>query len=420
VFKLTKANGGIVWWKVGEGKTRIALTWMFYAVPQPRPLIICSPGAFRQWRDEIELLGISRNVSPKFLSYGMLSRSKGNTLVIDFQKYNCLVIDELWLYKNPRSKRSDTLSKIANRLPSIGLSGSMMTARNIEDLYGQAKAMQLDKKIARSLTDFRQQYCVEMFNYAGFLERYPRRKAVQTIQEKLADNVHIYFPKDRREIRDIKLNVEPTTQQRKIKRELVQTYYYEHNTKYGFKLEIKSAGALLVKLQQISDGFLSDGEGHHIYIESSKLHKLKDLCSELLDARERVLVWVAFRNTAKMLSKVLPFPVVILSGENAFDSETWQRGKAKVCVATVGSGASLNDFKDVGYSVFYSTRFSHLQMQQAKGRTNRKSSQHSCAYYYYLQTEDFPDREVFEMIKKSKATEEMVIYITNKVLASSL
>ena len=32
---------GIVWWKVGEGKTRIALAWMYYVVPEPRPLIIC-------------------------------------------------------------------------------------------------------------------------------------------------------------------------------------------------------------------------------------------------------------------------------------------------------------------------------------------------------------------------------------------
>jgi hypothetical protein len=423
VFRLAKAEEerGICWWKVGEGKTRIALAWMFYVAQEPRPLIICSPGAFRQWIDEIYLLGIEKELEPKFLSYGMLSR-KGRDLVVDFQEYNCLVVDELWLYKNYQSKRSHMLCQITNRLPSIGLSGSMVTARNIEDLYGQAKAMHLDQKIARGMTDFRKQYCIEVANpYHGFIERYPKPKAVEQIQTKLAENIHIYFPKDRIEIRNIDVNVEPTTEQKKIRKELVKTYYYEHQNQHGggFSLEIKSALTLLIKLQQISDGFLTNEEGSAIHIESSKLHRLSEICAELLDAGEGILIWVAFRHTAKMLCELLPFPILLLSGENEFDAEAWRRGKAKVCVATVGSGASLNDFKDVRYALLYSCRFSHVQMQQAKGRTNRKSSQHTCAYYYHMQTEGFPDREVYRMIEESRSTEEMVIYITNKVIAAS-
>ena len=415
--RLAAEERGIVWWKVGEGKTRIALAWMFYVTPDPRPLIICSPGAFRQWLDEIYLLQLEKILDPTFLSYGRLSR-KGKSLEVDFEKFNCLVVDELWLYKNCKSKRSAMLSQITNRLPSIGLSGSMVTARNIEDLYGQAKAIRLDEKIARSLTDFRQQYCVEILNRFGFIERTPKPKAIQQIQTKLASNVHVYFPKDRREIRNITINVEPTIEQTKIRKELVKTYYYEHQEKYGFKLEIKSALSLLVKLQQISDGFLRNAEGLTVSVSSRKQDRLQELCAELLDAGERILVWVAFRHTAKMLREVLPFPVSLLSGENRFDSEAWRKGEAKICIATVGSGASLNDFASVGYALFYSTRFSHVQMQQAKGRTNRKSDLGS-RYYYFLQTEGFPDRDVYRMIEESRTTEEMVIYITNQVITAS-
>jgi len=416
--RLSKENRGLVWWKVGEGKTRIALCWAYYVTGKPRPLVICSPGAFRQWQDEIDLLGLTRELKPRFLSYGMLSR--GKPLVIDFEKFNCLIIDELWLYKNFQSKRSRMIYDISHRVPAIGLSGSMVTARNIEDLYGQARALRLDTLFARNITDFRRQFTIEWKNYAGFMERYPTKKAVEQIQTALQEVAHIYFPKETREIRDITANVDPTIEQAKIKHKLVSTYYYDNETKDGFKLEVTSAAAMLVKLQQVSDGFLRDQEGNIVFIKSSKAIRLRELCTELLDAGERILVWVAFRESANQLRKALPFPVVLLSGEHPFDYHAWRKGEAKVCVATVGSGASLNDFKDVRYAIFYSTRFSHLQVQQAKGRTNRKSSDLACRYYYYLQTTGFPDRDVYEMIEQSRSSEEMVISITNRILANTL
>lgn len=406
---------GIAWWKVGEGKTRIALAWMFYVVPQPRPLVICSPGAFRQWDDEIELLKLKLEV--RYFSYGMLSRKPPD---IDFEKFNCVVIDELWLYKNHLSKRSRKVWQITRRVPSIGLSGSMVTARNIEDLYGQAKAMCLDRMISPGITVFRRDYCIQIENYAGFIERYPKRHAVEQIQSKIADHVHVYFPEERREIRNINVNVEATAAQLKIRRDLVRNYYYEHKDKWGFKLEVKSAASLLVKLQQVSDGFLRDNDGNYLSIASKKMLRLNELCSEFVDAGERVLIWVAFRKTAELLSKSLSFPTVILSGEHAFDASAWKSPKVKACIATVGSGASLNDFADIRYAIFYSMRFSHVQIQQAKGRTNRKSSDAAARYYYYLMTDGFPDWDVLQMIEDSRQTEEMVIMATNKIIANAM
>jgi hypothetical protein len=414
---LAKTGRGIAWWKVGEGKTRIALAWMFYVVPDPRPLIICSPGAFRQWDDEIELLGLE--LKPKYLSYGMLSR-RGQSLIRNFEKFNCVVIDELWLYKNYKSIRSHMIADISRQKPSIGLSGSMVTARNIEDLYGQARAMCLDRMISPNITSFRRDYCIEVLNYAGFIDRFPKKGAVEEIQSKIAKHVHVYFPEEQREIRNIDVHVNPTAVQLKVRHELVRAYYYEHQDKWGFKLEVKSAAALLIKLQQISDGFLRNEEGDCISIKSRKLFRLRELCAELLDAGERIIIWTAFRQSVNLLFKELPFPSVLLSGEHAFDAKAWHSGKANICIATVGSGASLNDFAHLGYAIFYSTRFSHVQVQQAKGRTNRASSEMATRYYYYLQTDGFPDADVLEMVEKSKQTEEMVICATNKIIANTL
>jgi hypothetical protein len=413
-----REDRAIIWWRVGEGKTRIALAWCCYISQKPRPLIICSPGAFRQWHDEIELLKLDKIVKPSFLSYGFLSKQSGFEL--DFDSFNCIVVDELWLYKNHLSRRSRMIRQITNRYPCIGLSGSMMSARNIEEIYGQAKALHLDDKIAPNITAFRRAYCIETTNYAGFIDRYPKKGAVEQITEKLIDNVHIFFPKSRREVRNITVNVEPNLEQARIKRELVKAYYYEHKPEKGkaFTVEVQSATSLLIKLQQVSDGFMHDGQGAFLPVKSSKASKLKELCTELLDAGERVLIWVAFRHTAKMLANLLSVKTVMLTGDAPFDFTTWQHGGAKACVATVGSGASLNDFQDLRYAIFYSCRYSYLNYQQAKGRTDRKASQHPIAYYYHLQTTGFPDRDVYEMLDKSCRAEEYVIRTTTKLIAN--
>jgi hypothetical protein len=434
---LSKTKRGIVWWKVGEGKTRIAIVWAFNVTEHPNPLIICSPFSFRQWMDEIRLVGLEGVFKPSFFSSGMLSTKRGSELLsrllANEEAINCVIVDELWAYKNIRTKRSFVLSQLTKQFPTIGLSGSMVTARNIEDLYGQAFAVGLGPKVAPNITRFRQEFCIEMTNHVGFIERLPKKGAIETIQDRLKQNVHIYFPKEVREIRDITINIEPTGEQRKIKQQLVKEYYYEHvvdqktnsdgeigNRTSDFEVEVRNAAALLTKLQQISDGFLHDSGGNYISIASNKLRKLIQHCTELFEGGERVLVWFAFKRSIVEASAISPFETVTLSGYDRFDYEKWHSGGTRVCYATVGSGSSLNDFKNTRYSVIYSSSYSHRAMQQARGRTNRRSSSHSCCYYYYFQTVGFPDSRVYKMLEESKTTEEFVIDTTRKIVEDYL
>jgi hypothetical protein len=422
VNHLATKRQGIVWHKIGLGKTRVALAWIL-AKGLSRPLVVCSPLAFRQWMDEIELIGLILEVVPKFFSYGLLSTEKGFRRVNDLlERYNCdcVILDELWLYKNPRSKRSIMAGKFAAVYPVLGLSGSMITARNIEDLFGQASAVGIGGMIANSLTNFREQFCIELTNYAGFIERVPKKGAVEIIQGRLKDNIHVCFPKETKEIRNIPVNVDPSAEQLKYRKELIKEYYLKvkdiEDEQLRFELEVKNGAALLVKLQEVSDGFLRDNEGNYLSIKSNKLQKLLELISEFLDAGERVLVWVAFKQTIKQLLAASKFPAVVLSGDDQFDSGKWSRGEAKVCYATIGSGASLNDFANTRYAVIYSSSFSSRGFEQAKGRTNRKSSAHSICYYYEFQTLDFPDSKVLKMLKEAAEMQDYVIQTTREIV----
>ena len=225
------------------------------------------------------------------------------------------------------------------------------------------------------------------------------------------------------EVRNIAVKVEPAIEQNRIRRQLVSAYYYANKQPEGstqpFTVEVESGAALLIKLQQISDGFIHDGEGTYAHVKSNKANRLKELCAELVNSGEKVLVWTAFRKTTEILASILPYKTVRLTGDRPFDHETWRKGNAEICLATVGSGASLNDFQDVRYAIFYSCRYSHLNYQQAKGRTDRKSSKHSIAYYYHMASVGFPDQDVYEMLDKSAKAEEYVIRTTTKLLANN-
>jgi hypothetical protein len=430
VAHLAKTKRAIVWWRVGEGKSRIAIFWTYLATKgNPRPVIICSPQAFRTWQDEIDLLGLRTCYKPMFFSYGQLLKRHefdyNHSTMFNREKErlgytpNCAIIDELWLYKNPNSKRSEAIQGITASYPSIGLSGSMITANNIEDLFGQAKAVGLARELANSLTSFRSQYTIEVKElYGKFTKRYPKKRAVEAIQSKLASNIHLYFPKERKEIREIPIKLDPTLEQEKLKQMLVRDYYVStlKEDKLPFELEIKNKVSLLIKLLQISDGFLADGKGGYLSVESNKLSKLIHNISELVNSGERVIVWTAFKRSLQEASELCPFPTVLLSGEHIFDSQAWNRGKAKVAFATIGSGSSINDFANTRYAIIYSSSFSFRALQQAKGRTNRKSTASPILYYYYYQTLGFPDQYVYETLGMSENTEQMTIDITRRIV----
>jgi hypothetical protein len=422
-----RTKRAIAWWRVGEGKTRIALAWAAAIFPgrAPRVLIICSPGAIRTWKDEITLLGAA--VEATFLSYGALSNGKAENRAVDFEALDALIIDELWMYKSARSKRSQRVAELSRALPTIGLSGSMITARNIEDLWGQAKAVGLAETIARNLTAFRREFTIESINslYGNlrFIERQPKPGAVEAISGRLAENIHVHFPKETRETRDIFCDVEPSREQVTIRRALAREYYFAHENpddQHGFTVEVKSAAALLVKLQQVSDGSVKNQDGASLLVDSPKSKKFREIVCELLDGGERVLVWVAFKRSLELLRGILPGPVALLSAEHPFDAKAWSSGAARICIATVGSGASLNDFAGVRYAIFYSSPFSHLQNQQARGRTLRMSSDSQGRVYYHLCTEGFPDRRVLDTIAASRSAEDEAIEITRQVVTEAM
>lgn len=418
VNKLAGAGRGICWWKIGTGKTRIALAWASLNCTdnnRAKALVVCSPTSFRQWMDEANLCAFTRI---KFLSYGKLQIQESADRVINLiqndPSLTCMIIDELWLYKNVHSTRTQNINHLSTLLPAIGLSGSMVTARNIEDLYGQAYAVNIHGLLAHSLTKFRSEFCVSAENYGG-LKFFAKAGGVETIQRRLAPYVDIHFPKSEIKTETIPTTVNPTSQQDKHLADVKKEYY---TILESGELEIKNAAVLISKIQQISDGAVIDSKGTVSRMESNKLERTIELCHQLSDAGERVLIWTAFKASLDLISKRLGKEATTLSSHTKFDYAGWHKGRYKYCIATIGSGSSLNDFSNVQYAIVYSAPYNHRAVQQAFGRTNRTGSRHRVAYYYMMQTDQTVDESVYQNLKFTSDIEQSIIATSTQVIQS--
>lgn len=425
VVKLHQSRGGIVWWKVGEGKTRIGLflfaslqalfNWQLPSIC----LVVCRRNAFLDWREEIERCFSSVSVyeneipslppgsQPVFLliSTGMMEKAKiaslQNNLFIRF-----VILDELWLYANNKSARSKAAYLLTKNRKSVGLSGTIMKARDTSEVYSQAMAVQKHRYLADSITKFRSQYQKTKFIQAGgFPIAFAKKGSYKKIMAALEDVSDIHFPSGSRVITEQFHNVEPTAKQKQYFHELKEFYSIDE-----LDVEYDHVIVISTKAQQIANGWLKTEEGGILNIPSNKYQKLEDEIQDIIMGGYRVVVWCAFRYDVKMLAAKLPFASVQMLAGHPFDVDTWRHGDARICLATEASGSSVNHFVDTPYAIYFSANYKWLDMQQSRGRTDRGSaSRHAQCFYKYLQVAGSMDSHVYRTALASGRDERKLI-----------
>lgn len=425
-------NGGrgIAWHKVGEGKSRIGLT-VFATLQLLRDweppcilVVVCRRKAFHTWQDEIQKCKLDyfvyewhpNNSSHEYddaiptvwlCSAAQVEKLHPNPYI------RMVVVDELYLFKNYTVDRSKAIQKLADRYPTIGLSGSMMTAGQITDLYGQAAAIGVHKNIARTYTDFRTEYMMS-FNTGGFPIHSAKRGAKDKVLEKIARFYDLHMPEKKdRKIHEMILNVPPTLEQKKMFKDMKDTWEIDD-------IEYDSAAALLIKNQQISNGFVRlteekvDGSKREYIREvaSNKPEYLLGLLEEIVGNNEFCVVWCAFQHDVSMLSHYLAkndIATLQMTGSHALDVQRFKTGAYHVVLATEGSGSSIDDFANIQYGIYYSQTFKWMDLQQSQGRHDRRSSQQKENFFYFLHTQGSLDRYIYDTVKNSQGQEQALI-----------
>lgn len=430
--KLIAEQGGIVWMRVGDGKTRPAL---FAAIQiardgkYPLIIVIARRKAFYDWRNEIATLQLDADVyeieqvAIPFLktitktTFVLVSEGKTISAITQQSIYDlhfnnsigCIILDEGWLYKNPKSLKHQAVIQYTKLHPTILLSGSIMTARDIVDIYGQVTAAGKGNALALTLSKFRQEFQTGIGGQ--YMSWYPKPGAYKAIMSKIEPFTYIYMPKrDVRETKTIIRKVPASDRQLDLFKELKETAAVEG------MFELSNVANITTKAQQISNGWLKGDNGQLEYFDSPKIERLLGLIDEILieDKTNKVVVWCAFREDILRITQALNCSgldnqavgkIATLQSGTTFDRTLWKRPDCRICLATEASGISINDFAQVPYGIYFSQDFKWFHLQQSQGRHTRRSSLHPTAYFTFLHTEKSLDAQVYYTVKHAASSE---------------
>lgn len=420
--KMVRERGGVVWMRVGTGKTRVGLLSAI-ALAKCRAIVaVCRREAFTDWRNEVATLQLPHTIIPiedippnvTFIEFTLILVSEGLLLngsitgVLDKLKLTdqlgAYIVDEAYLFKNPRSQKHIELKRLRDGLPTIVMSGSIMPARDLVDIYGQVELSGHGKRLAKHLTSFREQFQTGIKGH--FFAWYPKQGAFQSIMEKIEPFTYIYMPKkSERKIRQTVLKVDPSKQQLDWFQELKDTAAIDG------KFELTNMATVAIKAQQISDGWLKvEGAEAHEHFPSPKVDRTIALVQEIVESGEKVVVWCAFRYDRERLADLEEIgPVATLQSGVTFDREGWEKGRYKICIATVASGTSINAFEQVPYGIYFSQDVKWLSQQQSMGRHDRRSSVHDTCYFTFIHTNKSLDSAIYYTVRQSQSMEGSVI-----------
>jgi len=311
------------------------------------------------------------------------------------QKWDLVVADEAHRAKAPGGKASRYLARLGKAARfRLGLSGTPMPHSPL-DVYGYFRF--IDATIfGWSHNRFRQHFAVmggyqnhQVVAYDNLDELNRKFYSVTFACGKdvldLPPEVHITYT--------CQLGGEACRTYRSLKRNLMA------ELDAG---EVTAANALvkLLRLQQITGGFIRTDDGQDVQIDSAKMNLLRDVLEDI-DPQEAVVVFCRFHKDLEAVNRVADETgrrSLELSGRMD-DLKQWQAGKAPVLAVQIDSGGVGVDLTRARYSIYYSLGFSLGSYEQSLARIHRPGQTRPVEYIHLL-AQDTVDEQVMAALAR--------------------
>jgi SNF2 family DNA or RNA helicase len=311
------------------------------------------------------------------------------------QKWGLVVADECHRLKAPGGKASRYLARLGKAARfRLGLSGTPMPHSPL-DVYGYFRF--IDATIfGWSFNRFRQHFAVmggyqnhQVVAYDNLDELNRKFYSVTFACGKdvldLPPEVHITYA--------CQLGGEARRTYRSLKRNLMA------ELDAG---EVTAANALvkLLRLQQITGGFIRTDDGQDVQIDSAKMNLLRDVLEDI-DPQEAVVVFCRFHKDLEAVNRVADETgrrSLELSGRMD-ELKQWQAGDAPVLAAQIDSGGVGVDLTRARYSIYYSLGFSLGSYEQSLARIHRPGQTRPVEYIHLL-AQDTVDEQVMAALAR--------------------
>jgi len=180
---------------------------------------------------------------------------------------------------------------------------------------------------------------------------------------------------------------------------------------------VRAANVLsrLLRLSQITGGYMQDEQGKVVCISEAKTKLLEETLDDLLDAGKKVVIVARFIPEIKAMRKILEsknIDYAWIAGEVKDRGEQVRRFQEdenyRVFIAQIQTGSLGITLTAANTEIFYSQSYSYADYDQARARIHRITQVNKCTYIH-LVARNTIDEKVLEILQQKKSVADMII-----------
>lgn len=391
---------------MGTGKSLVTLGLIHDK--QPKVTIAFAPKrALRVWPSELAKHGLTgykvilldksgTSANLKHLQAELEAREEGERLlvVINYEaawrdemgkalkalEPEMIVADEIHRIKGPKTKSSKFVYDLS-RLPSVkfrlGLTGTLLPQGPL-DAFAQVRA--LDSGVfGTNYWQFEEGYTVK--DHWGKVIQY---RNLRDFNERLM-RVTYRAGKDVLDLPPLMHQIVPVDLKASTRR-LCQDILNQTRTQVADKLiTAELAVTKLLRLQQVTSGFVTADDGSTEFVDPSKRQALRDLLEDF-DRDEPIVVFATFHGDLDIIKETVESAgrtCCELSGRKD-ELQAFQDGEADVIAVQVRSGGAGVDLTRARYAIYYTHTWDNGSFEQSLDRIHRPGQDRAVVYYHLI------------------------------------
>lgn len=336
-------------------------------------------------------------------------------LIVDFIRQHrgrvLMAIDEVHLCKNPSALRTKKAYELGGMCDYRAMLTGSPIVKNIADVFGEYRF--LDGRIigAKYFTTFRNEYCETRNN--GFGIEIVGAKNLEKLYSKI-DPVTFRATKEELDLPPKMYDeyVFDLSNEQKKRYKEIKTLFMTQTTDDKF-LTVSNAASALVRLQQISCGYLPTEEGDFIDLPNPRLEALQNILEQ---NPGKAIIWARFTKDIDTIHKALGKRSVIYYGDT---SPTEREEAVRKFLDTnsgvdyfignpAAAGVGLNLQGVCTTAIYYSQSFNAVERFQSEDRIHRIGTKGTCTYIDLI-ARGTVDKKIATNLKAKKSLADLAI-----------
>lgn len=317
-------------------------------------------------------------------------------------KFDAIIVDESTKIKSPSTARTKFLWALGRTCGYRYIMTGFPVTEGLQNIYAQIKFLDNGVALGGSYWKFMNTCFVRIGQ-----KLLPKKKSSAMILDRIKDFSIRVTNKDLKLPPKIykELEIEKTEEQARLLKSLHDYFRAEFGK---VKIDTEYIFDLLIKCQQICDGFIQDKEGNRALVDTEKDETLIDTLDEMDIERNKVIIWCGFRFSIKKIEKILTklgHPVLTLTGDTKNVSgvvDAFQGSKKyNVLIATQKKAAESLNLSACRFAIYYSNIWSYDARGNSEARIRRKGSEHHHSIVYVdFVTKGTVERQILNCLKK--------------------